>query len=155
MSDEQQETASGTPKHLWVVGIIALLWNAMGAWDYIATETRNEAYMSSFTPEQLEFFYGFPAWVVALWAIAVWGGVLGTVLLLMRKTWAVPVFLVSFVAMVITAFHNFVLSNGLEVMGDPFALAFTAVIFLVSLGLYLYSRAMAQRGVLAGAGGGL
>ncbi len=148
MSDQHEAAASGTPKHLWVVGILAVLWNAMGAWDYYATQTRNEAYMSGFTPEQLEFFYGFPTWVVAFWAIAVWGGLLGSVLLLMRKAWAVPVFLVSFVAMVITAFQNFVLSNGLEVMGDAVSLIFTVAIFLVSLGLYLYARAMRERGVL-------
>ncbi len=41
------------------------------------TQTENEAYMSNFAPEQLEFFYGFPAWLVAFWAVAVWGGVAG------------------------------------------------------------------------------
>jgi hypothetical protein len=60
----------GTPKHLWVVGIFALLWSAMGAYDYLMTETQNEAYMSSFTPEQLDFFYGLPAWAVSAWTLA-------------------------------------------------------------------------------------
>ncbi|MDY7091628.1 MAG: hypothetical protein SX243_01515 [Acidobacteriota bacterium] len=137
-----------TPWHLWVVGILALLWNAFGAYDYLMTQTQNEAYMSNFTPEQLEYFYSFPAWVVSFWALAVWGGVLGSVLLLIRKSWATPVFLVSLVSMVITTIHNFLLSNGLEVMGGAFPLIFTAVIFLVALGLWFYARAMQRRGVL-------
>ena len=148
MSENQETSAKRRPWHMWVVGVLGLLWNAMGAMDYIMTETRNEAYLSSFSPEQLEFFNSFPAWVVASWATAVWGGVLGALLLLFRRRLAVPVFLVSLVAMLITTFHNFVLSNGLEVMGDGFALGFTVVIFLVSLGLLLYSCAMRQRGVL-------
>ena len=41
--------------------------------------------MGQFSPEQLEFFYGFPTWLVAFWAIAVWGGVLGVVLLLIAQ----------------------------------------------------------------------
>ena len=139
----------GTPRHLWIIGIIALLWNAMGAMDYVMTQTRNEAYMSQFTPEQLEFFYGFPGWVIAAWAIAVWGGLLGTVLLLLRKRLAVSVFLASLIAMVITVIQNYVLSNGLEVAGDPFALAFTAAIFLVAVALYFYARSMQKRGILA------
>ena len=98
MSDEAAATAPSTPWHLWVVGILGVLWDAVGAWDYLATETQNEAYMSRFTPEQLEFFYGFPTWVVAFWALAVWGGVLGTILLLLRKRLAAPVLLVSFLA---------------------------------------------------------
>ncbi len=136
------------PWHIWVIGIVALLWNAMGAFDFVMTQTNNEAYMSNFTAEQLDFFTGFPFWVVAVWAIAVWGGVIGTLLLLLRMKWAVPVFLASFAAMVITAIHNYGFSNGVEVMGDPFSLIFTAVIFLITLALYLYARAMQKRGVL-------
>lgn len=149
MTETPDTRVQGTPRHLWVVGIIALLWNAMGAMDYIMTQTRNEAYMSQFSPEQLEFFYGFPGWAVAAWAIAVWGGVLGAVLLLLRKRFAVPVFLASLVGMVITSFQNYVLSNGMEVVGDAFVLAFTVVIFVVAVALYFYARAMQKRGVLA------
>jgi hypothetical protein len=149
MSENQVASNGRTPWHLWVVGVFAVLWNAMGAFDYLMTETRNEGYMSNFTPEQLEYFYGFPVWVVATWAIAVWGGVLGSVLLLLRKKSAVPVFLVSFLSMVVTSIYNFGLSNGLETMGDPFSLFFSALIFVFALLLYIYARAMKNRGVLA------
>jgi hypothetical protein len=137
------------PWHLWVVGIAALLWNAVGALDYVMTQTRNAQYMAGFTPEQLAFFYGIPAWTVAAWAIGVWGGVLGSLLLLLRKYLAEWVFLASLAGVVLTTFQNYVLSNGLEVMGGPGAAVFTAVIFLVTVGLYLYARAMRTRGVLA------
>lgn len=135
------------PWHLWLVGILALLWNAMGAFDYLMTQTENERYMASFTPEQLEFFYGFPAWLVAFWAIAVWGGLAAAVLLLARKRLAKPLFLVSLVAMIVTAIHNFGLSNGLEIMGTTGAV-FTILIFLIAVGLVAYSSAMAKKGVL-------
>lgn len=147
MTVDTAATARRAPWHLWVVGGLGTLWNAFGAFDYLMTQTQNESYMGNFTPEQLEFFYGFPTWVVAFWALAVWGSVLGTVLLLLRMRLAAPVLLASFVSMVVTAFHNFVLSNGLEVMGGGGA-AFSAVIFLVALGLWLYARAMAKREIL-------
>lgn len=145
----ESNTNQKTPWHLWLVGIVGLLWNAVGAMDYIMTKTRNEEYMSAFTPEQLEFFYGLPVWVVSAWAVAVWGAVLGCVLLLLRKSFAVPVFLASFVAMVITTFHNFVLDNGLEVIGDTFSLVFSGIIFLGGLFFWLYARAMDKNGVLS------
>ena len=144
MSETQTTT---TPRHLWIVGIVALLWNLLGAMDYIMTETRNEASMSQFTPEQLEFFYGFPAWLVAFWAIAVWGGVLGAVLLLMRKKLAVPVLLVSFLCMVVTAIHNYGFAGGADIVGGV-GLLFSAVIFVVALALFIYASSMAKRGVL-------
>ena len=148
MPEDQAISNGRTPWHLRVVGVLAVLWNSMGAFDYLMTETRNEGYMSKFTPEQLEFFYGLPVWVVAFWAIAVWGGVLGAILLLLKRKVAAEVFLVSFLAMVVTSIHNFVLSNGLEAIGDPFSLFFSAMIFVVALLLYVYAKAMKNRGVL-------
>lgn len=151
MSIEHGSLSAGpvrTPWHVWVVGVVALLWNAIGAFDYVMTQTRNPQYMAAFTQQQLDYFYGFPAWVVAAWAIAVWGGVLGAVLLLLRRRLAVPVFLASLVAMVITTVHNFLLSNGLEVFSDTFSRVFTALIFVVAVALYLYARSLADKGVL-------
>ena len=46
-----------TPWHLWAVGIISLLWNAFGAFDYVMTKLKNPAYMAAFTPEQQAYFY--------------------------------------------------------------------------------------------------
>ena len=140
-------TGSGAPWHLWVVGVVGLLWGAMGAFDYMMTQTHNEQYLAEFTPEQLAFFTGFPGWIVTTWAIAVWGGVLGVILLLMRNRLAALVLLVSFLAMLITAIHNFGFANGYEIMG-MFGAVFSAVIFFVSLFLAMYSRALAHSGVL-------
>ena len=142
-----QQATSRVPRHFWIVGVLSLLWNAVGAFDYAATQLRIESYMSAFTPEQLEYFYGFPAWVVAAWAIAVWSSLLGSLGLLLRKTWAVWLFGVAIVGMVLTALHNFVLSDGLAVMGSG-AAAFTAVIWLIAFFLFFYARAMSKRGVL-------
>ena len=139
---------SRTAWHFWLIGIVALLWNAMGAMDYLMTQTRNDAYMSAFTPEQLAFFYGFPSWVIASWAIGVWGGVLGSLFLLLRRQAAVWAFLASLIGMVVTAFQNYVLSNGMEVVGDAFSLSFTGAIFLIALGLLLYAYALRKRGLL-------
>jgi len=136
-----------TPLHLWIVGIVALLWNLMGAYDYLMTQTENEAYMSKFTPERLELFYGYPAWLVAFWAIAVWGGVVGAVVLLLRKKLAVPVLAVSFLCMVVTSIYNYGFAGGADIAGG-FELVFSAAIFVVALALVIYARAMAKKGVL-------
>ena len=148
MSDLSETAVEPTPWHLWVIGVVALLWNAMGAMDYVMTQTKNAAYMSNFTPEQLAFFYGLPTWTVATWAIAIWGAVLGSLLLLLRRRLAVGTFLVSLIALTITAFQNYVLSNGMEIMGDAFSLAFTGAIVVVAIALLYYSRVMQKRNVL-------
>ena len=136
-----------TPRHLWIVGVLSLLWNAVGAFDYSASQLRLDFYMSHFTPDQLAYFYGFPAWAIAVWAIAVWGALLGSVGLLLRKSWAVWMFGASIVGMVLTGLYSYVLTDGLELMGSG-GLVFTGVIWLIAFSLFFYARAMARRGVL-------
>ncbi len=141
-----QPTAKA-PRHLWIVGILAVLWNSIGAFDYSATQLRIESYMSQFTPQQLEYFYGFPAWAVAAWAIGVWGSMLGSLALLLRKAWAVWLFGAALAGLAVTTLYNFVLTDGAAMMGSG-AAAFSAVIWAIALFLFFYARAMAGRGVL-------
>ena len=136
-----------TPLHLWVVGVLALLWNVVGAFDYLATQLELESYMSQFTQEQLDYFYGFPKWAVSAWAFAVWGSVVGTIFLLLRRRWAVWAFAVSLVGLGVTTIYNFVLTNGAEIMGGG-GTVFTMVIWFVAIFLYVYSRNQAKAGVL-------
>lgn len=145
---ETTSAPAKAPWHLWVVGGLSLLWNAMGALDFTMTETHNEAYLKQFTPEQLAYFQGFPAWAIVTWGAATWGSLAGSLLLLLRQGLAVHAFWVSLAAMIPTFVHNFLLSDGLKVMGGPGALAFTAVIVVVGIALPLYARALRRRGVL-------
>jgi len=135
------------PIHLWIVGILAVLWNLVGAFDYAATQLQLESYMSQFTAEQLEYFYGFPAWMDAAWAIAVWGSLLGSLSLLIRKSWAAWLFGAAVLGLAVSTIYNFVLMNGAEVMGEA-GVIFTAVIWVIALFLLFYARAMDKKGVL-------
>ena len=37
----QQAVSARTPAHLWIVGALATLWNAFGAYDYLMTRKRD------------------------------------------------------------------------------------------------------------------
>lgn len=141
------QTTTKAPVHLWIVGILAVLWNAIGCFDYYATQSKLESYMGQFTPEQLDYFYGFPMWVDAAWAIAVWGSLLASFALLLRKAWAVWLFGLAILAMAATSVYSFVLSDGMALMGSG-ALYFTIVIWIIALFLFFYAQAMAKRRVL-------
>ncbi len=138
-----------SPWHLWVIGVLSLVWNAGGALDYTMTQTRADWYMSAFTPEQLDYFYGYPAWAVAAWAVGVWFALLGSVLLLARRRWAGAAFGLSIAGIVVTSVYTFGVSDGsMAELSGPGALIFTAAIYVVTIGLWIYARAMTARGVL-------
>ena len=142
-------TDSTTPWHIWAVGIISLLWNAMGAMDFTMSNLQTDSYMAQLNEAQAAFFTGFPLWVTLSWGVAVFGAVLGSVLILMRKRLAVPVFLVALVALLVTSLHNFVLSDiKITDIAGSGAMIFTAVIFVVAFLLLFYSKAQAKSGAL-------
>ena len=142
------EARSKTPVHLWIVGILALLWNAMGAFDYLATKLQLDFYMSQFSEQQLEYFYGFPKLMTACWAFAVWGAVAGSIGLLLRKKWAVWAFVVACAGMVFTTIYNYGMTNGAEIMGST-GVIFSVIIWIIALFLLCYSWSQAKKGVLA------
>lgn len=141
------QTTAKTPVHLWIVGVLSTLWNVVGAFDYAATQLRLESYMSQFTQQQLDYFYAFPVWMEAAWATAVWCSLLGSISLLLRKSWAVTLFGIAILGMLISTIYNFVLTDGMAAMGSAGAI-FTVVIWVIAIFLFLYARAMQKKGVL-------
>jgi hypothetical protein len=136
------------PVHLWIVGGLALLWNLMGAFDYLATQLRLDFYMSQFSPEQLEYFYSFPAWAVSGWAIAVWSALAGSIALLLRRRWAQWAFGISLAGMAVSSLYTYGLSEGASLMGSA-SVVFFLIVVVISVGLLVYTLWLARRGVLS------
>ena len=100
----QQAVSSRTPTHLWVVGILSLLWNCFGAYDYLMTRMHNTAYLSrSGDPNAvLAWVASMPLYAQIGWGLGVWCGLLGAVLLLMRSRYAFWAFAVSLSGMALS-----------------------------------------------------
>jgi len=91
-------TVIGRPaasRSFWIVSILSLLWNAFGAFDYTMTNLRVPSYLAQFPPGMMDVIDAFPIWVMAAWALGVWGAIAGSILLLMRSRFAVHAFAVS------------------------------------------------------------
>ena len=140
---------SRTPAHLWIIGILATLWNAFGCYDYVMTQSKNMAYLEQMGgPDMIEYFTSYPSWAVAVWAVGVWGALLGSVLLLARSRWAVAAFGASLAALIVMAVYQFGITNMPPGMMTPMMWAMTAVIWIVAIALLVYARVMSARGVL-------
>lgn len=138
-----------TPVHLWIVGVVSLLWNAVGAFDYTMTKMQNPEYLAAFTPEQQAWFASFPLWANIGWALGVWGSVLGSLLLLARSRHAVSAFVVSLVGLAISCIYQFGLHYGdLMRLFGTFPMIFTAIIWVILIALFVYARKQAAAGVL-------
>lgn len=145
MSDARMKT----PWHLWVVGVIALLFNAIGVFDFVMSMAQGSVYMAKagMTPEQIAHYQEMPAWMTLVWAIGIWGAFLGSILLLLRNRLAFPVFAVSLAAFLLSLVYTYVLTDDGDVMGREMAMANVVITVLLLFFIY-YSRLMTKRGVL-------
>jgi hypothetical protein len=135
------------PWHLWAAGVSTLLWNGFGGFDYVMNVTRNPWYLNLSTEGQRAFIGAYPSWVTSIWATAVWGGVLGSILLLMRRRMAVIVYEVALAAFLISAAYIYVMSNGAQVNG-AIGIAMTALIGAVAVFEVAYAYFVQRRGWL-------
>ena len=147
MNETIAGTGEKTPWHVWVVGIVSLLWNAGGVASYLATETGNLAALGM-PDETHAYFYGFPAWAVATWALGVWGSFVGSVLLLLRSRFAVWSFAISVIGLVGTTYYERLVTDIPDALNSLGQQLFAVAIWVITLFLLRYSRRMTARGVL-------
>lgn len=149
MTAAMETPTARAPWHLWLVGIVALLWNGFAAYDYLCTNLQGEAYMRKMgmTEPQIAHFSAMPAWMMGVWAIGVWGGVLGALLLLLRLKWALHVFAASLAAFIVSLVYTYGMTNGGEVMGQT-VMIMNGVILAGCLFFVWYAWTMTKRGVL-------
>lgn len=143
------DAAVKTPWHLWPVGILAILFNAIGVYDFVMHMVQGTAYLASagMTPAQIAHYQDMPVWMTLAWALGVFGAFIASLLLLFRKRLAFPVFMLSLAAFLVNLVYTYGLTKGGAVMGPPMAIT-NAVIAGLLLLFTGYAGAMTARRVL-------
>ena len=131
----------------WVIGIVALIWNLMGVFAYLQQAYMTAEDLSALPIEEQALYENIPAWVTAAFALAVFGGALGCVLLLLRKKLATLVFIISFVSILAQMTYNLFMSKAMEVYG-PGGMIMPVMVIVIGAYLIWYSKKMEAQGVL-------
>ncbi len=133
-----------TPKWFWGVSLAGLAWNLLGVIAFFVQMTMD---LSTLPEAQREFYEQMPGWATAAFAAAVFGGALGCIGLLLRKSWAVIVLAVSVLGIAVQASHSIFIGNGVEVFGAQ-GLAMPIITFGIGVALVVFGRYAATRGWL-------
>jgi hypothetical protein len=132
----------------WIIAVIALLWNLMGVYQYLALTLMKEEMSEALTEEQLALMTDLPSWYTGVFAIAVFAGALACILLLLRKKWAVSLFLISVLAVIIQMSYWLFATGAMEVYGTVGAVTMPIIVVIVAIFLYFYSKGAAKKGWL-------
>ena len=136
-----------TPTWLKVVAIAALLWNLLGCFAFFSDLRLSPEDLAKLPEAQQALYAARPGWAVAATAVAVFGGVLGSIGLLLGKKWALPIFVLSLLGILVQDFGLFVLAKGASLAG-PVAVVMQGLVLAVGIGLVLLSRKGIARGWL-------
>ena len=93
------KTVGGVHWSFWVIGAVALIWNVMGVINLFVQ--MNADAVAAMPEAQRAIIEGRPAWATGAFAIAVFGGALGCLLLLLRKSAAYYLFIASLLGMIV------------------------------------------------------
>lgn len=123
------------PKWFWVLAVIFLLWNIMGILSFFGHTFITEEALAQL-PENERALYGdYPFWTTIIFAIATFGGLIGSIGLILKRKWSKQFFIISFLAIVPQMIHNVFFTKSMEVYG--MAQAVTMPVLVVLIGVFL------------------
>ena len=149
----EDSVSAKAPVHLWIVGALAVLWNGFGAYDYFMTRTKGAAYVESMMPDAdanaiMAYINSFPIYASFGWGLGVWGGLVGSILLLMRHRLAVPAFALSLIGAVVGLGYQLIRPPAIPAMHEGFNGVIPYLIIAIAAALFLYARSLKAKGVL-------
>jgi len=89
------ESLNKPPIWFLIIGVLALIWNLMGVGAYIAQAYMTDEALAALTESERVMYENLPTWYTAAFALAVFGGAIGCIGLVIRKKWAYMVLLVA------------------------------------------------------------
>lgn len=119
------------PVWFWVLSVVLLLWNAMGVVAFIQQMTMSVEAVQALPVDEQALYSKYPLWTKIAFAFAVFGGLLGCVGLLLRKSWAKPVFWLSLIGVVVQMTHSLFIAKAMDIYG-PGAIVMPIFVLLVA-----------------------
>jgi hypothetical protein len=132
------------PRWYWLAASLALLWMLFGVAALTMDILMDEAAMAALTDGQRQLYAERPQWLFAVYAVAIGSGLIGAIGLLLRKAWAVPILMISLLAVLVQFGYTFAVMDPIAKLGSaaaavPFPLAIIVAGMLV-LWLGLHAR---------------
>jgi len=119
----------------WIIGVLALLWNAMGVNMYLQQTYKTEAFTSFYTEEQLQILENLPAWYTAVFALAVFGSSLASILFLLRRKFATFLYFIALIFLTIQSSYNLFFNEYKKYLES---MDYILIITLLIVGTFLY-----------------
>jgi len=123
------------PVWFWIVAVIFLLWNIMGVISFFMHTFITDEALALLPENERELYGDYPLWTTIVFAIAVFGGLLGSIGLVLKKSWSKLAFIISLLVVIPQMIHNVFFTKSMEVYGP--GQAATMPVMVVVFGVLL------------------
>lgn len=138
---------SKSPAWFKIVAVVAVLWNLIGCVAFVSDMRLTPDDIANFPDAHQALYNARPGWAIAGTAVAVVGGVLGSLGLLFGRKWALPVLIASLLGVLVQDIAMFLLIDGATLAG-PAAVVMQSIVLVIAIGLVLLGRMAMTRGWL-------
>lgn len=132
-------------KGFWIIAIIAILWNMMGTFQFLSASVWKEMLYDTLNESQIALFENLPSWYLIVFGIAVATGLLGSILLLMRKKLAILMLSISLIAVLIQMSYWVFATKVIEVYGTIDAVLMPVIVVVTAFMILFYSSVAARK----------
>jgi hypothetical protein len=133
-------TTTKPPVAYWIIASIAVLWNLMGVGAFASDLMVTPELISKMEPAMQEMYNNNPMWLKVVYGIATITGLLGSIGLLLRKNWAIPLFLISLITVFIQMTYSMLGTNAIEAVGTTGAVVFPIIVIIIAAFLWYYAK---------------
>ena len=126
----------------WIISITALLWNIMGVSAYLGQAYMTNEVLAALPGAEQAYYTNLPTWVTAAFALSVFSGTLGCIIMLLRKKLAIALFIISLVTVLLQFVYNFILQKDMEISIVNFIMP--VVVIIIASFLVWYSKQSAE-----------
>jgi hypothetical protein len=133
------DTRKPVPRWYMISAVVAILWNLLGVSAFAMQMMLSPEMLAQLPAPERELIESTPVWATAAFALAVIGGLLGSIGLAVRKRWALLFLWLSLLGIVVQNVHGFFMSDALAVYG-PQAAVMPALVIVIAVLLVLMAR---------------
>lgn len=135
------------PKWFLLVALLALLWNLIGCAAFVQQAMLSPEALAALPEAEQALHRAQPMWATVAYAVAVFGGAVGSLALLLKRRFALILLTASLLGVLVQMFYVVILSRAVEVYGAA-ALTLPGMVIVIAFALVWLARKAVSKGWL-------
>lgn len=138
-------TPSGAPRWFTIFAVLALVWNLLGVMAFFMQVNMTPEAIAALPEAEQALYNNYPTWALIAFGCAVFGGALGSLLLILKNNLAGPVLVISLIGILVQMGHTVFIAKTYEIYG-PGSLVMPVMVVVIAVYLVMLAAKARKNG---------